>query len=301
VIFLSETPIIIDNGDEKFGKGEMIYLNRTVVTPYNNVHQHNYIEIAYVTSGKGIHLIGDRKFEVSKGDLFIINYDVPHEFRSVPPFNEVDFVIYNCIFKPEYIDKSLISSRCFSDISHIFLFNSLFVEETSDNDIKLLGKNHIDIEDLYEKMYLEFHTKSYGYQEILRAYLVVMLMKIFRLYRQNETIETRAQKKYYFDNVIEFMKKHYRHEIKLEELAAMTFLSRNYFCTCFKENTGLTVLEYIQNLRIEEACSLLMEKDRKIIDIAESVGYRDLKFFNRLFKKITGKTPSGYRKFSSIL
>lgn len=283
-----------DNGADKFRDGEPIYLNRAVEQQVRHVHAHNYIEIAYVASGRGIHIFDGRQYEVSRGDLFVINYDVSHEFRSLP--GEANLVVYNCIFRPEFIDRSLIHSRCFSDIGHIFLFHSLFRDGTAGNDIRVVGGDDPEIGEIYEKMFREYHVRGYGYLELLRACLVEMLVRIFRLCRQREPAVSAARDRAMFDDAIRFMKEHYRQEIKVEELAAMTFLSRNYFCTCFKECTGVTVLEYIQGLRIEQACRLLRGSDRKVIDIALDVGYSDIKFFNRLFKKITGKTPSEYRQ-----
>lgn len=293
---MSDIRISYDDGSTLFENGDMIFLNYCIEREDHHMHAHDYIEIAYVASGKGIHHVGGKEFIVSKGDLFLINYDIPHEFRSVPSFKEGPVAVYNCIFRPEFIDQSLIKSRSFSDIGHIFLLNSLFKEEGLGNDIKLLGKDLHEIEELYEKMYYEFQNRPYGYVEILRAYLLELLVKIFRLYRMQDTNESSKRSKYYFDNVIKFMKEHYKQDIKLDDLASMTFLSRNYFCSCFKECTGLTVLEYIQKLRIEEACKLLKNKELRISDVAASIGYIDIKFFNKLFKKITGKSPSEYRR-----
>lgn len=287
-----------DNGDEKFKDNVPIYINRCVEQTESHAHAHDYIEIAYVASGKGIHLLDGREFTVSRGDLFVINYDVPHEFRSEAGYKDGGLVVYNCIFRAEFIDESLIKSRCFSDISHIFLFKSLFEDETAGNDIRLLGAENAEIEELYEKMYQEYQSKNYGYIEILRAYLVELLVKIFRVCKNRETDSYSERKRAIFDSVIRFMKSHYTQDIKLEELAAMAFLSRNYFCKTFKECTGMKVLEYIQKLRMEEACRLLREKDWKVIEIAENVGYKDLKFFTKMFKKVTGKTPSEYRKLN---
>ncbi len=58
----------------------------------------------------------------------------------------------------------------------------------------------------------------------------------------------------------------------------------------------MTVFEYAQNIRIEEACKLLKTTDKKVIEIAMSVGYKDLKFFNKVFKRYTDTTPREYRK-----
>jgi YesN/AraC family two-component response regulator len=92
------------------------------------------------------------------------------------------------------------------------------------------------------------------------------------------------------------MKDNYSSDIKLEDLATRAFLSPNYFSKLFKDCTSITISDYIQKLRIEEACNLLKNTDKKIIDISGEVGYKDIKFFNQIFKKIIGKTPSDYRK-----
>ena len=282
-------------GKDHFAPGESIYLNRAVEIIEPHTHAHDYIEIAYVVSGRGIHTIGEKDYHVTKGDLFLINYDIPHAFHSLPEHKDSPLIVSNCLFNPEFIDQSLIASRCFSDISSAFFIGSLFEEGIIENDIKILGQDNNDVGELYERMYQEYLNKSYGYIELLRAYLLELLIKIFRLLKQKDTGDLATRDNNYFDNVIQFMKENYKAEIKLDDLAAVTFLSRNYFCAKFKECTGVTVLEYLQKLRIDEACKLLRQSDKKVSDVAEAVGYRDIKFFNKLFKKISGKSPREYR------
>ncbi len=290
-----ETLAYYDDGQDKFQNGQMIFLNHAVEGQQRHMHAHNYIEIAYVASGRGIHRINGRQFTVARGDLFVINYDVCHEFRSVPEYGAGSLEIYNCIFRPEFIDRSLIHSRCFSDISHVFLFRSLFEKGEAENDIRILGGDHPEIAELYEKMFREYRTHGYGYQEMLRAYLVELLVHIFRLCREGEPREAAAREQALFDRVVRFLQQHYSQDVRLDDLAAMTFLSRNYFCTRFRECTGMTVVEYLHKLRMEEACRLLRESNGRVIDVSQAVGYGDLKFFNSLFKKIVGCTPSQYR------
>lgn len=70
----------------------------------------------------------------------------------------------------------------------------------------------------------------------------------------------------------------------------------------FKSATGMTLIEYIQNLRIEEAKALLEEASLPVDDISDAVGYEDTSFFRRLFKRLTGLTPSQYRRmFKPVL
>ncbi|MDK2965272.1 MULTISPECIES: response regulator [Lacrimispora] len=95
--------------------------------------------------------------------------------------------------------------------------------------------------------------------------------------------------------------KHYIEEnkginIKLEELAKNTGFSYTYFSSLFKKETGKTLTEYIQMVRIESAKKLLTEKERSISEVAELAGYNDIKFFTRQFKKTLGVSPNEYRK-----
>lgn len=95
--------------------------------------------------------------------------------------------------------------------------------------------------------------------------------------------------------------KHYIEEnkginIKLEELAKNAGFSYTYFSYLFKKETGKTLTEYIQMVRIETAKKLLMEKERNISEVAALVGYNDIKFFTKQFKKTLGISPNEYRK-----
>ncbi len=286
-------------GENLFRKGESVYIGKSYEQPEPHLHAHDFIEIAYVVAGQGIHRIGDQEYAVSKGDIFIINYDIPHEFRSHIDPSHPPLYVYNCIFKAEFFDTSLVNCKDFSDLSRHFLFCSLFPEEKdSCAGIKLSDSDSSGIEDIYETMFREYMIKEPGYVEVLRSCIIHLLIKIFRLYRKKDqlSIKLEANRRHIIDTVIRYMKENYTKELKLEDLAMMAFLSRNYFCKLFKDCTGMTVLEYTQKIRIEEACRLLDGTSRKVLDIAAEVGYKDVKFFNQVFKKIMGKTPGEYKK-----
>lgn len=278
---------------------EPIYLNKACEQAESHLHAHDFIEIAYVAKGIGTHSIGDNIYNVSKGDLFIINYNIPHEFRSLEDPSKPRLWVYNCIFQPGFLDYTLVNCKDFSNITQHFLFRSIFPEEaTLNDDIKLQSKESQEIEDLYEKMYREFKLKDEGYIEIIRAYVIELLITIFRLYKRTEVINNRLEthRQEIMNRVTHYMKNNYRKDLKLEDLSTMAFLSPNYFAKLFKECTSMTISEYVQNIRIEEACHLLKTTEKKVIDIAFEVGYKDIKYFNQIFKKISGKTPGDYRK-----
>lgn len=285
-------------GNTLFRKNELVYVNRSdELQEYCGIiHKHDFIEISYVISGSGIHIVGGQEYETSKGDLFIINYDVPHGFFSrkgdtKPP------IVYNCNFMPEFLDSSLFSSNHFQDITSSFLFKSLFPEDYTPNaDLKLQGTEFNEIGDLFSKMYTEYKLMKKGYSDIIRAYLIELVVKIFRYIDIEKTETLSLKNRELVDKAIGYLKQNYSSEIKLEDLSMKSFISKNYFSRLFKEVTGINFSDYIQHLRVDEACNLLKNTDMKVIDIALHVGFKDLKFFYEVFKKITGKTPGDYRR-----
>jgi AraC family transcriptional regulator, L-rhamnose operon transcriptional activator RhaR len=261
-------------------------------------HKHDFIEIAYVSSGRGVHWVGNERYPVSKGTLAIINYDIPHVFIQNEEDKDGDFIVQNCIFKPEFIDYSLINSNDFKDIATSLLFNTFFIEDRPAINLHLSSTHQMEIEAIYKKMYMEYNTTPRGYVNILRSCLVEMLTKIFRLLESGDHQRpVENHKSEIIKKALDFLKTNYfSHELNIDEVAIKTFLSRSYFSKLFKEVTGQNFLEYVQNLRISEACLLLETTDKKITEILLDVGFKDIKHFNRLFKKITGKTPREYRK-----
>lgn len=295
-----EELVYFDTGEEYFGSGCSIFINRYCEPSHPHLHAHNFFEIAYVFSGSGIHRIGNKEYNVGKGDLFLINYDTPHEFRSLPDLCETHpLTVLNCVFKPDFMDDSLKGCISFSEEARYMTIRSLFAAELEEkDDLQVLGQENAEIERLYEKMLWEFQCRQDGYLELLKAYLTELLIMIFRAVRkkrqesQSGLISSRTR---VVEKVMEYLKSHYSGSVKLQDLSMVVFLSPNYICRIFREATGLTLSEYIQNIRIEEACRLLGETDRKVVDIAQEVGYRDFGHFSEVFRKITGKSPSTYR------
>lgn len=99
--------------------------------------------------------------------------------------------------------------------------------------------------------------------------------------------------------VKQYVSQHYAENIPLSQAAKLVCLSPTYFSKLFKSETGQGFMEYLQHARIEKAKKMLKETRIRISDIAQAVGYRDLKFFNKIFRKETSVTPSEYRKFYS--
>ncbi|HHT69901.1 MAG TPA: helix-turn-helix transcriptional regulator [Firmicutes bacterium] len=92
------------------------------------------------------------------------------------------------------------------------------------------------------------------------------------------------------------VKKHYDQDISLEGIAKHLGLNRSYLSTVFKEETGQAFTHYVQEVRIEKSKELLRQSSIPIVDIALLVGFSSQSYYTRTFKKLTGITPSEFRK-----
>lgn len=138
------------------------------------------------------------------------------------------------------------------------------------------------------------------------------------LYEQIKELETLADRKRWFiqvyeelihkvrsvyssdqgtiPKVIAYIEQNYDQELSLQVLSEQVHLSKNYLANLFKKERGEGVIDYITRVRIDRAKSLLRGTDLKSADISLKVGIPDSKYFSKLFKKMTGVTPSEYRE-----
>ena len=92
-----------------------------------------------------------------------------------------------------------------------------------------------------------------------------------------------------------FIDEHYKEDISLQDVAGVLGYSDVYFCKLFKQNFGKSFIVYLNELRISKAKEFLANPAINIKDISSEAGYRDANYFTRVFKRMTGQTPSEYR------
>lgn len=101
------------------------------------------------------------------------------------------------------------------------------------------------------------------------------------------------------DKILSIMHHEFDRDLTLEDLAARVFLSPNYLSILFKKEMNIGMNKYLNNLRLEKACSLLRNTNMKVIDISKYIGFDNPSYFNRLFKNTYGLTPSTFREENS--
>ncbi len=255
-------------------------------TPF---HRHNFLEIAYVVEGSAIHYFNNERRLIKKGEYFAIDYDEIHKFS---PNGDDSFAVINCLFHPEFIDIALKGCRSLSEVISNYLIKFNYANlKTPPSKCIFYDENSV-IESLFKKALNEYAEKAPGFREIIRCYLVEILITTLRtLYtdkifnNSNETI----------NKIVSYINENFAGDISLASVCDKIGYSIPYISNLFRQVMGMSFIKYLQKVRIEKSCHLLAYTDKSIDIIANLVGYEDVKYFRKIFKRSLNISPREFR------
>ncbi|MNI69328.1 HTH-type transcriptional activator Btr [compost metagenome] len=96
--------------------------------------------------------------------------------------------------------------------------------------------------------------------------------------------------------VLDYIDEHIQQPITIDQLADLTFLSKDHLIRLFKKHLNETPVSYINRKKIEKAQLMMLADDSSIQELSFRLGFENISYFNRLFKKVTGETPTGYKR-----
>lgn len=252
---------------------------------YCILHWHSELEFVYVKKGAVSVACKDCRKEARAGELVFINPNEPHDYYAI----ESPVVLYCATVSQSLLQSRFISSydlRFLPGANNMVYFDNIIRDK--------------DICDAFLKMWEEGQSKDAGYEFALKSYLFSMMSLLVR----RHICYTIPQKNYItkchnlenINKVIEYIAANYQDNLTLEELANILCVNRFYFCRLFKEATGSTPVEYINQFRTHQAIILITEHpEYSITRVATSVGYNDSNYFSRVFKTATGESPTVFR------
>jgi len=250
-------------------------------------HWHEDIEIIYLVEGNVKVGIGNDLYHLKVRDILIIGPGEVHFFlKEMHPSNRA--VIQ---FRMSIYDAFLSGTKDSRVIRPMFTHSKYLTPGT---------EIHSLMEKQIQQLINENSEAKEGYKLIMKARLYDLAGILIRYMPKGEySAEAeshqmeRLQK---LDNVFQYVEKYYQSNINLQEISKVAGFSLYYFTRFFKENTGVTFVEYLNNFRITKAEWHLMEEMDSITEVAYKSGFNSVKTFNRVFKQLKGCAPMEYRK-----
>lgn len=250
------------------------------------LHFHNYMEIGYCYEGQGILTIGGKDYRFSGNHFSVIPQNCPHitvsdegtvsrwEFLYV----DVDEILNGIYFsdssgkKKERAAQRINSKGIFCDAKDF--------PEMADKVLQMLN---------IMRKAEEFYLEEIG--GITAAFLAALARK-----NQDNNREVKEDKKVLISDALDYISDHYMESIRIEKLAEFCHISETHFRRIFSSYMNMGPLEYINLIRIRNACELLRKTDSQVADIAFRCGFSTLSTFNRNFRSVTGCSPVEWRK-----
>lgn len=258
-------------------------------------HRHEFFELAYIRSGQIVHTMDGQRTVLKAGDYFIIDMDTWHEYNT-DPGNRCELL--NCLFTGDAIDAALVNCRSFDRLLSNYLIHS------GQQPLRYRPTNQIfhdedgAIADRLERMYHEFEQRQQGYLNMMRCLLIEVIISTIR-----KTTSGRSMSRPFDADisglVIDHIQQHYADDITLAALAEQLHYSLPHLSQRIRQDTGMTFTEHLQQTRIQKSCQLLTSTDLKITEVAQQVGYSDVAFFQRLFRKWMQMSPRQYRQLAT--
>lgn len=241
---------------------------------HSTPHSHHFTELFYIVSGVGSFVLPDREIPVKQNDLVVINPNVEHTEKS----NENDSL--------EYIALG-IQGIMFS-----------LVPEEDELPIGLFTYQGEQKETLFylNQLLTEIQKQETDYELVCQNIINVLIIKLKRA--KNITVESHDSESLHqtVAQVIHYIKYNFNETITLDTLANVANINKYYLSHCFKQDTGLSPIEYVTKVRIEEAKTLLETTDFTISIISEACGFSSQSLFAQTFRRFENTTPSRYRK-----
>ena len=259
---------------------------RTHNTPHFEVnwHQHEDMELILFKEGQGTSFIGNYVGEFNKGDIFFLGPELPHTFQKTNKDLFVSAVVIQ--FQQNFWGTSFISLPECKPIKELF--------EASAHGLKITGSAKLLLYDIISRL-----ENLSGLSRIICLAECLQLIeenKEYQILSFHETKDFNAHNKERIDNIYQYTIEHYYEPITLEKVASIASMSVPAFCNYFKKTTRKTYIEFLNDVRIDNACKLLVDTEKCITDICYNSGFNTLANFNRQFHKVKQITPSHYRR-----
>lgn len=230
-------------------------------------HSHEYI---YVKKGSIKYWCDGQEFIVQEGDFYFIQPGQKH--REISYMEPIEFIYLKFRYN-----------------------NNKKIEDPSLQIIRNVDKNVIE---LIEKILLELENQQFGAKQIVEAIILELIWNVRRILNIVDDLNPNkfGYKNTLVKKAVEYIKLNKFQKLSVKQIADNCNVSPDYLSHIFKDITELTLLQFIESIRMNEAMSMITNSDLNINQIAYKLGYNDSLYFSKKFKKSFGMSPSNYRK-----
>lgn len=254
-------------------------------------HYHQEFELSFITEGSGRRIVGDSVEEFNPGDLIFIGPRIPHVwFSSAPslrPHSGRTLESVYLLFNNDILPRELTSLPEFGSVNRAIKLSERGITITGDtlNQVSRI---------MLQLPYLPNMKRLMHFYEIMD---IIGSSTSFSYLASEQYVRSKFEtNNKRINSIHEYLMKNYREEVDLADIADIVHMAPASVCRFFKFYTGQTLFEYLNKIKIEFACRLLLNTDQNIVNISYDCGFNNLSHFNKQFRRFIGVTPTKFRK-----
>jgi len=252
-------------------------------------HFHPEFELTLVLKSAGLRFVGDSIERFAEGDLVLIGPNLPHYWRNDPIRDQKQSEAEAIILR---FSESCLGTEFFN-LPEMQEVQSLL--QKAKRGIKIGGTTRKQAVTRLKRI-----LRQTGFARIIEFLSLLdelaAATEIQRLTSPAFALSPDPAESERMNKVYAYLMEHYTQPIRLEDVAAVANMNATAFCRYLLKRTGKTLIGLVNEIRVGYACKLLLAGQPDITEICYSCGFQNLSNFNRCFKKITGVTPSDYRR-----
>ena len=285
-IYMDETSDIVNNA-KMLSDGKLIAIRPHTRFVHFPTHSHDYVEIVYMCSGSTTHIVDGDTIVLSEGELLFLGQSARQEILPAG----MDDIAVNFIVMPEFFDQTLKMIGEEETPLKTFIVDCLKNKHSKTGYLHFQVSDVLPVQNLLENLIWLLLNGSPNKRSINQ---ITMGLVFLQLIGCSEKILHKKLSDEITVRVLGYVEENYKNG-SLSELSRLLHYDISSISREIKNKTGKTYTELVQEKRLSQACFLLKNTTMTIDEIASNVGYENISFFYRLFKKSYGISPKKYK------
>ncbi|WP_297281230.1 AraC family transcriptional regulator [uncultured Anaerococcus sp.] len=244
----------------------------------SRIQFHPFTYFYYIVEGNGKLSIENELIDVKDNDLVVINSNIGHTIYIDSSQNNCQMIGFGV----ESISVSKIRANAATDDCSNFFHVNLDDKDYHTN--------------LFNEIVDEFNSEELFSKAMTDAKAAIFVINLLRCNEKKVRVSHDKKVNRQIDYIKNYIDSNYSEDIKLEQLSTMAYMNKFHLISEFKQSYRVTPIEYLILKRIEIAKNLLISTNHSMEEIASIVGFNSQSYFNQVFKKKVGQTPSKFRK-----
>jgi AraC-like DNA-binding protein len=259
---------------------------------YPHLHRHSEIQITLIQKGEGTLVVGDQTHKFFANEVYVIGADIPHVFKSAPSYfhekNKKQVHALTIFFNPKGKLSTLFNLPELNEVHSFF--------DSNYSGFRIPPHSFDDISGRLLSIKYTSHL-----EQLLQFFELLKSLHTLKNLSPLSSVQVRKANSDYdvkrMGSIYSYISKHFHEDITLDSIASMAYMTAPAFCRHFKKHTGVTFIAYLNKVRVNEVSKMLHSGTyESVANVALNCGFTNITNFNRVFKSITGMSPSLYMR-----